>query len=420
MFYDWLFELRRFLHWGPVIVFSLMAGVTGTTVYLNEMWWPPQESFYAAINFVSIVFLNLITLYHFGMSIVVGPGLLPKHWRPNYPEEEQFLQYCKVCEGYKAPRAHHCRRCNRCVLRMDHHCPWINNCIGWANQANFFYFLFFFMLGSIQSAVIIGSSFYDGIYRRAYQQQGDIRVIFTLRSAVACVYNLGVIVGVFLATLKLMQMQIKTIMWNCNEIECWIVKKAEFRRYMNGSNGRPIPTFDYPYDLGVWRNIFEFFNSSGDGINWPVRPGSDQYTMTREQLAQKLEKRARTRTYKCVAPATGYWLPILSQGLMVTVCLPCADDPRIVLKIGDLVHVTRIQDYWLYGERVLSKKEQKLQKKHQLKGHIRGWFPRCCAVELLDDEEVDLTVGDTGEVHEQRKPKEAYKAKKRCRKCCHN
>lgn len=23
----------------------------------------------------------------------------------------QFLQYCSVCEGYKAPRSHHCRKC---------------------------------------------------------------------------------------------------------------------------------------------------------------------------------------------------------------------------------------------------------------------------------------------------------------------
>ncbi|XP_022213767.2 palmitoyltransferase ZDHHC6 [Drosophila obscura] len=417
MFCDWLNEMQRFLHWGPVTVFGLMVCVIGTTVHLNAMWWPPEESLYAAINYVMIAVLNLVTLYNFGMAIVVGPGLLPRHWQPTDPEDEQFLQYCKVCEGYKAPRAHHCRRCNRCVMRMDHHCPWINNCIGWANQANFFYFLFFFMLGSIQSGVIIGCSFYEGIYRRAMLKQGNsdgIRVVLTLHSAMACLYSLGVVVGVFLATLKLMQLQIKAILWNRSEIESWIVKKAEFRRYLNGVNGRPIPIFDYPYDLGVWRNIQEIFNGCGDGISWPVRPGCDQYTLTREQLAQKLEKRARTRTYRCIAPATGYWLPIVSQGLMVTVCLPCADDPRIVLQVGDLVQVTRIRDYWLYGERVLSTQEQKLHKKHQLKGHIRGWFPRCCAVELVEDGDgegglVDQSAGDTVAVHQQKKTK----AKKR-------
>lgn len=37
-----------------------------------------------------------------------------------------YLQYCSVCEGYKAPRSHHCRKCGRCVMKMDHHCPWLN------------------------------------------------------------------------------------------------------------------------------------------------------------------------------------------------------------------------------------------------------------------------------------------------------
>lgn len=27
-----------------------------------------------------------------------------------------YLQYCKVCQAYKAPRSHHCRKCNRYCL----------------------------------------------------------------------------------------------------------------------------------------------------------------------------------------------------------------------------------------------------------------------------------------------------------------
>lgn len=50
---------------------------------------------------------------------------------------------CTRCETYRPPRAHHCRICKRCIRRMDHHCPWINNCVGERNQKYFLQFLIY-------------------------------------------------------------------------------------------------------------------------------------------------------------------------------------------------------------------------------------------------------------------------------------
>lgn len=60
-----------------------------------------------------------------------------------------------------------------------------------------------------------------------------------------------------------------------------------------------------------------------------------------EQIAQKAEKRARTRTYTIKHGATGSWLPLWSQGLAVCLSPPCTDEPRIRLGVGDIVRVTR-------------------------------------------------------------------------------
>lgn len=51
------------------------------------------------------------------------------------------IRYCEKCNLIKPDRCHHCSICGVCVLRMDHHCPWINNCVSFTNYKFFVLFL---------------------------------------------------------------------------------------------------------------------------------------------------------------------------------------------------------------------------------------------------------------------------------------
>jgi len=52
-------------------------------------------------------------------------------------------RHCKWCGKYKPDRCHHCRVCRSCILKMDHHCPWIYNCVGHGNYKYFFLLLMY-------------------------------------------------------------------------------------------------------------------------------------------------------------------------------------------------------------------------------------------------------------------------------------
>jgi len=74
--------------------------------------------------------------------------------------------YCKKCRMYRPPRCHHCSVCNRCVLQMDHHCLWMNNCIGLNNYRSYCLTLVYLCIGMIYGIIILVAPFYESIQQQ--------------------------------------------------------------------------------------------------------------------------------------------------------------------------------------------------------------------------------------------------------------
>ena len=90
-----------------------------------------------------------------------NPGYLEK---PKIPfltllDKLDPTMLCPECEVIRTPRSRHCSICNRCVERFDHHCPWINNCVGVKNHSWFMLFLFFTETALIGTIVYIALKF---------------------------------------------------------------------------------------------------------------------------------------------------------------------------------------------------------------------------------------------------------------------
>ncbi|XP_030320944.1 palmitoyltransferase ZDHHC3-like isoform X1 [Calypte anna] len=127
--------------------YAVLAHVLPQPALRGSPWCPVHA---AAFNLIV-----LLLLASHARAVLADPGLVPlpdtaidfsdlRSAAPRKPEKSpEEWTVCERCEAYRPPRAHHCRVCHRCVRRMDHHCPWINNCVGELNQKYFIQFLFY-------------------------------------------------------------------------------------------------------------------------------------------------------------------------------------------------------------------------------------------------------------------------------------
>lgn len=124
--------------------------------------------FSQCIHFPIGIYLFFIIMFNYIAAVRTTPGTVAECKNFRLPAgvciPKDFFadfRYCYECHFYKPPDAHHCRACGKCIVDMDHHCPFINNCVGRANLRNFVLFLFWACLTMVYVMFICGSVLYN-------------------------------------------------------------------------------------------------------------------------------------------------------------------------------------------------------------------------------------------------------------------
>jgi hypothetical protein len=179
-------------------------------------------------------FALMVVLTHL-RSMFTNPGFVASGWEP-MTKSNKASEFCRKCKNDRPVRAHHCKICQRCTLKMDHHCPWIANCVGFRNQKFFYQFLFYAALGDLIGFIILITRLQEseytqkGTYNQPISEQKVFNVweiIWMLWSQLMIVLSSTFAAAMFVSIGFLFAYQTKLILNNQTTIENKIFLDAE-------------------------------------------------------------------------------------------------------------------------------------------------------------------------------------------------
>ncbi|KAJ7994060.1 hypothetical protein DPEC_G00262020 [Dallia pectoralis] len=151
------------------------------------------------------------------------------------------LRRCGYCLLLQQPmRAKHCQTCKHCVRRFDHHCPWIDNCVGERNHRWFIIYLTVQLLALLWALQISWSGFQPAITWKLWFSVNGFLL------ATLCVVGVFSLVVVLLLGCHLYLISINSTTWE--------FMSRHRISYLKGYGDE-----ENPFDRGIFCNLWDFF-----------------------------------------------------------------------------------------------------------------------------------------------------------------
>ncbi|CAH1103174.1 unnamed protein product [Psylliodes chrysocephalus] len=170
------------------------------------------------------------------------------------------VRFCEKCRVLKPDRAHHCSVCGVCVLKMDHHCPWINNCVSFTNYKFFVLFLAYALMYCVYVS-LTSLSYFISFWKGDLPGMGRFHILF--------LFFVSIMFGISLLSL---------FCYHCY----LVIENRTTLEAFRPPNFRDVGTDKYGFHIGKFNNFKEVFGencktwflpvstSLGNGLEYPV------------------------------------------------------------------------------------------------------------------------------------------------------
>ncbi|XVE75386.1 hypothetical protein DITRI_Ditri12bG0090200 [Diplodiscus trichospermus] len=211
-------KYRKFFSIPIVAVLLLMGFVYYITVFIFIEDWVGLQSSAGYLNAMIFSLLASLCLFSFFVGVLTDSGNIPSSYLPDVEDSPVSDQEPK---------------------KNDHHCLWINNCVGYWNYKAFFNLILYATMGSIHSAVIVISCSFQKDWN--YSGRTPLRIFY-----IAC----GAMMLALCATLgTLLVWHIYLVSHNMTTIEYYEGVRAAWLAKKSGLSYR------HPFDHSVYKNI---------------------------------------------------------------------------------------------------------------------------------------------------------------------